>query len=547
MTTLFMLVPALATVVPTAGESVQVADTTMGIKGGIIVNPLSPFDQGLYSSPIADSLYVKLLGDATPDHMVPGTVELIPGQWFLVPPYSNVWVTAATAGHRFTAFFSTEYKPTFPPIVVPGQPAGPFGPGSNVSAVGAEAGSPPFPPPGVTGLTTVIPSYLYQQYTDDDDLQGFVQVQNEMQQDYVDTFNALNLPIYTGPIVEGALLDWVGRGLYGMSRPSLGSGLSNLFGPLNTWGCNWIAPMWFTYDKSMEVEFGLNEISLYGPFNVYVTNDDTYRRILTWHFFKTDGRYFDIRFLKRRIWRFLYCPDGTTTDWALDPMLGKPHPTGFADPDDVFIADTSQISILFGPNRNCTIRLVLHNRPVNQPAGGCMLNAFGCNGFEPAWGKFPPWDIGVDTIPSGGGVNWQFDSYVASGIGNTIPGTQYTNITNTSGGLIVPGLSITGAGLFPGVTIVDQVSGAYGKDGEYLTSIPSYVTLSGVNLTFGTNTWEEIGGGGARAAPGGIYLNHVETSYEKLTPMPFMNIFKQALDLGILEVPYQFNFTCHIG
>jgi hypothetical protein len=302
-------------------------------------------------------------------------------------------------------------------------------------------------------LTNVIPSYLYQQYTDDDDLQGWVAAQNIRQQDYVDTFNALDLPIYTGPIVSNLLLDWVARGVYGISRPSLGSGRTNIFGPLNTWGCNWIAPMWFQYDDTMEIEFGLNEIALYGPFNIYLTDDDTYRRIITWHFFKADGNYCSMEFMKRRIWRFLYCPDGTSVDWAIDPALGKSHPSGLADPDDAFIADTGQISILFGVNRNCTIRFVLNDRTVNLPAGGCMCNAFGCNGFEPAWGVPKAWDIGVDT-----------------------------------------------------------------------THMPS----------------------GMRP-PGGIFLNELETSWKPLPPLPFMYIFKQALDLGVLEVPYQFNFTCTIG
>ena len=90
---------------------------------------------------------------------------------------------------------------------------------------------------------------------------------------------------------------------------------------------------------------------------------------------------------------------------------------------------------------------------MNKPAGGAMCNAFGCNGFEPAWAKTPPWDIGIDT-----------------------------------------------------------------------TTMPT----------------------GMRA-PGGIYINELETSFERFPSLPFMYIFKQALDLGVLEVPYQFNFTCQIG
>jgi len=541
MTAMVRLVPGFVTEVATGGASVKVADPTIGLKGGIIINPLNAYDQGLYSGS-AESLFINLLGDAQPNLSLPGTVELIPGQWFLVPPNSSVWVSAATSGHKFTAFFSSTFKVQYPPEVVPGQPTGPITGGSNEVAIAAEPGSVPFPPPDVTGLTGVIPSYLYQQYTDDDDLQGFVWAQNTKQQDFVDTFNALNLPIYTGPIVSDKLLDWVARGLYGMSRPALGSGYFNLFGPLNTWGCNWIAPMWFQYDASMEVEFGLNEIGLYGPFTVYITDDDTFRRILTWHFFKADYNYCSLRFMKRRIWRFLYCNDGKSTDYAWDPILGVEHPSHFADADDAFIADTQQISLLFGPNRNCTIRFVLNDRTVNLPAGGAMCNGFGPNGFEPAWGISPPWDIGVDPAPSSGGANWQLE--LIDGFGNS-SGTPTLVVNNVTGGSIVLNSPVYGPGVPVGTYLISQISGTPGGAGSYETNVAT--TLSAAPLKFETGKYVKIGGGGALKAPGGIYLNHLETSYKKLPPLPFMYIFKQALDLGVLEVPYQFNFTCTIG
>jgi hypothetical protein len=76
--------------------------------------------------------------------------------------------------------------------------------------------------------------------------------------------------------------------------------------------------------------------------------------------------------------------------------------------------------------------------------GGCLLNKFGCNGFEPAWGISPPWDIGTETKK-------------------------------------------------------------------------------------------------------GITLNDLETTYVSYPPLPYMETFKEALKLGVLEVPYQYNFTCVIG
>jgi hypothetical protein len=512
--------PGFTTIVSAAGESVQVADGYLTELGGVIINPQRAVDQGIM---YAESLFVSLIGPAR-TIVDAYTSELVPGQWFLVPPGANAWVNAKTLGHKFTAFFTTSYK--VPPAKpVPGDPA------SDVPSLGAEPGTQNFPPRNVTGLTEVLPSYLYQQYTDDDDLQGFVEAQNEMQQNYVDTFNALNLPIYTGPIVSGKLLDWVGRGLYGMARPILGSDVMNLMGPLNTYGPNWLVPMWDfpnfklpqgdwqvaanipdlnpyaanpfegywwnavtanpsvaetapsslpgiggnlindgdkilwdaqrevyiqTTSAAVEANFGLNMIGLYGNINLYLTDDDVYRRILSWHFFKQDGNYCSTEFIKRRVWRFLYGVDGKHWDF-IDPTLGAAHPSdrwpgSFADPDDAFIADRKQISITFGVNRNVTIRFVLGDRNVNLPVGGAMCNGFGCNGFEPAWGTSQAWDIGVDK---------------ASPMGP------------------------------PG--------------------------------------------------PKGIYLNDLETTYVSYPPLPFMTIFKQALDLGVLELPYQFNWTCHIG
>src|SRR5215469_3415087 len=281
MASLNILVPGLVTVVANSGVSVQIANTTMGLNGGFIQNPLTPIDEGL---PVAEALYVNLIGPAgTAEGTPTGTVGIQPGQSFIVPPSSNVWVNAISPGHRFTAYFASPYSVPYPPGLVPGMP------GSQ------SLGFPVFPPPGVTGLTKVIPSYLYQEYSDDDDLQGFVAAQNAKQQDYVDTFNALNLPIYPGPVVSGALLDWVAQGLYGVPRPALSSGIVIREGPLNTWGPNFLIP---TENANIN---GLGQTT---DESVVVTDDDTYRRVITWHFYKGDGKYFSTRWLKRRIWRF---------------------------------------------------------------------------------------------------------------------------------------------------------------------------------------------------------------------------------------------------
>lgn len=150
----------------------------------------------------------------------------------------------------------------------------------------------------------VIPSYLYWQYRDDDNLQGFVDAQNIMAQSFVTWFCDLNLPIYTDSPIDGALLDWVAEGLYGFPRPTLGQGIISELGELNTYQLNTMM---------------LNDRKLVGSFTADPVDDDLYRRIITWHFYKGDGKVFSIRWLKRRIMRFL------TGDNGIDPGVDQTY------------------------------------------------------------------------------------------------------------------------------------------------------------------------------------------------------------------------------
>lgn len=143
-----------------------------------------------------------------------------------------------------------------------------------------------------SSLTSVIPSYLYAQYTDDDDLQAFVAAHNQLGQTYLDWFNSINLPIYTSSAILGSLLDWVAQGLYGIARPilSVGGG-GQIVGPFNTWAFNTLP---------------VNGLKIVGAQSTYYTvNDDYFKRIITWLFYKGDGRMFSVQWLKRRIVRFL--------------------------------------------------------------------------------------------------------------------------------------------------------------------------------------------------------------------------------------------------
>ena len=226
-----------------------------------------------------------------------------------------------------------------------------------------------FPPPGPVTLQQVIKSYLYVQYNDDDALQAFIDAFNAMAQAYVEAFNDLNLPVYTQ--LEGDLLDWVGQGLYGLSRPVLPLDTIQQIGPLNTWALNTIplntilneAVQQFIFTPSPGIGFFIIGESPIGgtltpsPAN-YVTNDDSYQRVLTWNFFKGDGRVFNIRWLKRRIQRFLDGVSGTNADTS----------------------ETYRISVSFGSGNQVDIRIIRNTRTI---ATGAIPNVFTLNTVMP--------------------------------------------------------------------------------------------------------------------------------------------------------------------
>lgn len=189
------------------------------------------------------------------------------------------------------------------------------------------------------GITSIIPSYLYQEYADDDDLLALVQAYNIIGQYYLNWFNTIDLPIYTGPNVAGVLLDWVAEGLYGIYRPALPSGKAQLIGPFNT-------------GRFDQLQF--NERKLVGSSDYYATSDDTFRRIITWAFFKGDGKVFNIRWLKRRIMRFLLGANGV----------------------NVNVDQTYQVSVTFGIGNQVNITILNGIRAIT---GGALFNLCGFN------------------------------------------------------------------------------------------------------------------------------------------------------------------------
>lgn len=157
--------------------------------------------------------------------------------------------------------------------------------------------------------TTTLKSYVYKQYADDPDIAAWVKAFNQATQYYVDNFNALNLPYY--PDLTGDLLNWVALGLYGHKRTQLASPRTQARGMPNTFMPSTFMPS--QYVPSTQ--------------SFYNLSDDIFKRILTWNLFKGDGRTFSIRWLKRRIARFLSGVNGV-----------DPHPS---QPDFVIGAETT--------------------------------------------------------------------------------------------------------------------------------------------------------------------------------------------------------------
>jgi len=143
-------------------------------------------------------------------------------------------------------------------------------------------------------LDSIIPSYAYFQYADDESIQAFISAYNSITQSYLNWFVDTPLSVYTSPAISGLLLDWIGQGLYGYERPFLITGEVN---------------------GRVSGGYGFSVIgkSPYGkrrqkitPGTATVVSDDVYKRALTWHLYLGDGKQMTIQWMKRRLARFLY-------------------------------------------------------------------------------------------------------------------------------------------------------------------------------------------------------------------------------------------------
>ncbi|EHU8664812.1 hypothetical protein KZR76_004550 [Salmonella enterica] len=139
-------------------------------------------------------------------------------------------------------------------------------------------------------LEDIIRSYLYTQYNDDDNIRAFVTAYNTMAKNIYDWMRSANLPIFVGGYNAGDQLKWIARGIYGVKPPVLASCRQLVIGAFNTCTFNTVP---------------FNTRRVINQSEQVVVSDDLFKRIMTWNFYKGDGFYFTIPWLKRRIMRFL--------------------------------------------------------------------------------------------------------------------------------------------------------------------------------------------------------------------------------------------------
>jgi len=152
-------------------------------------------------------------------------------------------------------------------------------------------------------LQNTLPAYLYQQYAADDNLQAVIAAYNAATQTIVSAFASQNLAYY--PALSAPLLQWVAEGLYGTQETALASPITPATGPLNTVMLN--TTLLNTGTPASETYYNIT--------------DDIFKRILTWNLYKGDGKRFCMRWLKRRIARFIFGVDGTDPQFINNPSM----------------------------------------------------------------------------------------------------------------------------------------------------------------------------------------------------------------------------------
>lgn len=140
-------------------------------------------------------------------------------------------------------------------------------------------------------------SYLYGEYRDDPDLRATRTAYNQEANGIFQWMQQNPVADYRSSAVGSNLLDWVGLGLYNMSRKVLvsssGGGATGSFGDV-VMGHSPFAGGKITAPTSLALNL----------------SDDQYRRAITWTIYAGDGWVFNTDWLRRRIARFMFVADG---------------------------------------------------------------------------------------------------------------------------------------------------------------------------------------------------------------------------------------------
>jgi hypothetical protein len=310
-----------------------------------------------------------------------------------------------------------------------------------------------FTPLENTMLTSTIKSYLYQQYANDDSLQAFANAYNLATQNIVTWLSSVNLAYYPG--LSGPLLDWVAEGLYGMRRTSLESPATGNFGPLNTEALN-TSPL-NSFIPSTQTYYALN--------------DDMFQRIMTWNFYKGDGNRFTMRWLKRRIMRFLVGANGIDPEpWNPGFVVGAENTTAISA---VISGETLTVTINQAllsslvqvvPNVLTIFQLAFEGGILELPAEltslvvniETLLTATVAPLAETAVGSTASITTGVATVSvSGGSGEYTYAwAFTTGGTGITIDSPTASNTAFTASGLSI-GSGVTGTAT---CTVTDTIT-----------------------------------------------------------------------------------------
>jgi hypothetical protein len=275
-------------------------------------------------------------------------------------------------------------------------------------------------------VETILPAYLYQQYNNDPDLLAFFTAYNNTAQSYLDNINSLNLPIYTqqsnqylnwvGRGVYGIPRPYIpfgtttltggsydanpydtipyNQGVIGVNGiPITSLSWSSVNGGTVTGttastptgvdiGSVYLATITDVVPAAYNGTFDLTQTDL-NTFTyllprasspgvvttlgqvgstVSLANDDIYKRVITWNFFKGDGYQFNIRWLKNRVYRFL-----TQVNGIPEPI---PFPSNASQAVGVTFSSGNIVEITIGSainNYAAILSALLNNGTLQTP------------------------------------------------------------------------------------------------------------------------------------------------------------------------------------